>query len=76
MLNRLLNTFEEEEKATGIELLKSVLKDQNAPESVRDWTSEFLDEQTEQKTYLNEKHKLECSGKKLKIWNLETNLKN
>jgi hypothetical protein len=47
MLNRLLNTFDEDRKITGIELLENVMKNPNLPESLKDTAGEFLEEQTE-----------------------------
>jgi hypothetical protein len=46
MLNRLLNTFDDEKKEIGIELFKAVLNNSEVPVNVRDWAKEFLDEQT------------------------------
>jgi hypothetical protein len=47
LLNRLLNTFKDEEKLTGVELFKAVLSNSDIPASVKDWAKEFIDEQTE-----------------------------
>jgi hypothetical protein len=46
MLNRLLNTYQDERKTTGIELFKTILSNLDTPINVKDWAREFLDEQT------------------------------
>ena len=46
LLNRLMNTFEEEQKRRGIELLEKVVNTPNTSEDVQEWAKEFLEEQT------------------------------
>ncbi|MCZ2653489.1 hypothetical protein [Bacteroides fragilis] len=46
LLNRLMNTFEEEQKRRGIELLEKVVNTLNTSEDVQEWAKEFLEEQT------------------------------
>ena len=46
LLNRLMNTFEEEQKRRGIELLEKVVNTPNTSEEVQEWAKEFLEEQT------------------------------
>lgn len=46
LLNRLMNTFEEEQKRRGIELLEKVVNTSNTSEDVQEWAKEFLEEQT------------------------------
>ena len=47
LLNRLMNTFEEEQKRRGIELLERVVNTPNTSEDVQEWAKEFLEEQAE-----------------------------
>lgn len=47
LLNRLMNTFEKEQKRRGIELLEKVVNTPNTSEDVQEWAKEFLEEQTE-----------------------------
>ena len=41
-----MNTFEEEQKRRGIELLEKVVNTPNTSEDVQEWAKEFLEEQT------------------------------
>lgn len=47
MLNRLLNTFDENKKGKGIELLERIVSDPNISEQLKDSAKDFLEEQTE-----------------------------
>ena len=47
MLNRLLNTFDEEKKEIGIKLLKNVIDNSNLSADLRNYAKEFFEEQTE-----------------------------
>lgn len=45
MLNRLLNTYEEEDKVEGIALLKDIITNPYTSPNVKEWAEEYLDEQ-------------------------------
>lgn len=45
ILNRLLNTYNEDQKNEGISLLKEIVQNDTIPHDVREWAKEFLDEQ-------------------------------
>lgn len=47
MLNRLMNTFDEDRKRRGIELLERIISDHNISEKLKDSAKDFLEEQTE-----------------------------
>lgn len=47
MLNRLMNTFDDDKKRTGIKLFEKVIADPNIPEDLKDSANDFLEEQTE-----------------------------
>lgn len=45
MLNRLLNTYDEEDKIEGIALLKDIIANPYILPNVKEWAEEYLDEQ-------------------------------
>lgn len=47
MLNRMMNTFDDDKKERGVKLLKKVISDPNISEDLKDSAKDFLEEQTE-----------------------------
>jgi len=47
MLNRLLNTFDEDRKKTGLKLLINTMNDSKLSENLKDIAKDFFEEQTE-----------------------------